>query len=39
MQYTSNRPSEAITFGRGSNFNFAQGDYDGDRATDIALFV
>lgn len=39
IRYTSGLPDEYIDFGRGSNFNFAQGDYDGDGKDDLALLV
>jgi hypothetical protein len=39
IRYTGGQADEAIPFGQGSNFNFSQGDYDGDGKTDIAFFV
>lgn len=39
IRYTSGLPDEYIDFGRSSNFNFAQGDYDGDGKDDLALLV
>src|SRR6185369_4673347 len=30
IHYTSGQPDDAIPFGKGSNPNFSQGDYDGD---------
>lgn len=39
IRYSSGRPDDSIVFGRGNNFNFAQGDYDGDGATDISMYV
>ncbi len=39
IRYSSGQPDARIEFGTGINFNFAQGDYDGDGKTDIAMFV
>jgi uncharacterized delta-60 repeat protein len=39
IRYSGGAADEAVPFGQGSNFNFAQGDYDGDGKTDIAFFV
>ncbi len=39
IRYSGGAADDAIPFGQGSNFNFSQGDYDGDGKTDIALFV
>jgi len=39
IRHSNGQPDEYITFGEGTNFNFAQGDYDGDGKDDIALMV
>jgi hypothetical protein len=39
IDYTSNRADESLDFGEGSNFRFAQGDYDGDGQDDICFLV
>ncbi len=39
IRYSSGLPDAYISFGEGINFNFAQGDYDGDGKDDIALLV
>jgi hypothetical protein len=39
IKYTGGAPDEIIYFGSSINFNFAQGDYDGDGKTDVAYFV
>ena len=39
IRYSSGIPDERIDFGVGSNFGFAQGDYDGDHKTDVAMYV
>lgn len=38
IRYRNGQPDEYITFGEGVADNFAQGDYDGDGADDIAVF-
>jgi hypothetical protein len=39
IRYSSGQPDAAIDFGQGSNFRFAQGDYDGDGKDDVAYLV
>jgi uncharacterized delta-60 repeat protein len=39
IRYSGGQPDDAIPFGQGTNFNFSQGDYDGDGKTDIAFWV
>jgi hypothetical protein len=39
IRHTNGQPDEYISFGNGSNFNFAQGDYDGDGKDDLAFLV
>lgn len=37
IRHSNGQPDEYINFGEGINFNFAQGDYDGDGKDDLAL--
>ncbi|MEZ5426645.1 MAG: FG-GAP-like repeat-containing protein [Pyrinomonadaceae bacterium] len=39
IRYSGGQPDGYFSFGKGVNTNFAQGDYDGDGKTDIALWV
>jgi uncharacterized delta-60 repeat protein len=39
IRHSNGQPDEYINFGNGSNFNFAQGDYDGDGKDDLAFLV
>ncbi len=38
IRHSNGQPDEYINFGNGVNFNFVQGDYDGDGKDDVAMF-
>src|SRR5262249_53859307 len=39
IRYSDGQADDSVNIGTGINFNFAQGDYDGDGKTDIAMYV